>query len=82
MSATCTDCITLIEHELDGAPTMTNYRYQRTRTLTDLDEIILDIWTTRLDRHSIALCELALRACDVEEAQMWLDGIATIETVA
>lgn len=29
MTPACTDCITLIEHECDGTPTMTSYRTQK-----------------------------------------------------
>ena len=43
-----------------------------------VERITLKLWTTGLDSHSKHLCEMAIRAGNLDEANCWLVGIATI----
>lgn len=43
-----------------------------------IERITLKVWTTSLDSHSKRLCEIALRAGNLDEANAWLTGHATI----
>lgn len=49
-----------------------------TETHGSVERIAVKVWTTGLDSHSKRLCEIALRAGDLDEANGWLTGYATI----